>query len=628
MKILYANKLRMASTIEIKDWKYGQVLVIEGNTFHIKDKLKQLGFKPYKIGGYWVQIMNKSVYDKKSDSEKRTLISTIESLGVENTDILKTNSDKDRNNQQDIPNNEIPKTEPPKEREVLQGEEYPYKNTMSNEREEKTRRKYSFPIEKNIIEIVLDVDVDGTIHSEKTKVNRTFKAGITSDSYKVTFNREYKDFPIYEFVIGKNHDGNPITIIRISTKGKTKERPWGSYDEREYLTQYIKPKLEKLIQTIPTYKGPFVNEYDYRKRDDDLKSLLNEINYSWDSEHILYKIDINEGPYKGNYPVGVYYSAPNSAVLETGIDHPLASRKRTIGSVNLIGIHNLKDFDNKIKLELEGQKAKDKYVEYLETFPFLQQQEDEEKNKFEQIKDFIKNKSVDIEYVLGRIKQMGYIRPNRRQKQTGPGMTSGDEIKWVLDSEKIRNDIYGRGYQKSSPDFFYTVIAYYVLKAKTGQWSFTDMMLMDSINDWIRIMKKFGVELNFKEIESIISDIGKEILFMVFGQKSRTRAESFNDFYYGGGDGGFFNEEDDKKTNFNNNPALSQLENFARELGLDPTSISPKKLYRQLSRMTHPDVNREDPNAKAKFQQLGNIWDLIPGELKHAFNWYDMIILS
>lgn len=622
MKLINSNISKYSSLIlEEKIWRYGPVYVITGNSFPIKDELERLGFKAYKLGQTWVRFMGKNTFEKLNPDRQKMIIQSLKSLNVNMGNIFNSQNEKETSS---VERQEI--NQPPKN-VALKGEKYPYTDQYVKDKEERTRSKYSFPIEKNILSYEITFELDGEQHTETVKINRTFKPGSTSDSYNITFNKEHRDFPIYEFEIGQTLDKkDPIQIIKISTKGEKTQRPWGTYNEREYLEETIK---QFLIKAIPIkYSRRFREEYDIRKRDPKLNSFLKEIEHNFKDQRVTHELKIENGPYKGTYPVAIFvYSGFNfNLYMETALKNPLAPEPVTIANLSLLKIHTIEELDNLIQQTLSKKETKDEYIKYLESFPFLEDKKEEETEKFEEIKNSIKNKSIDIEHILQKIKEMNYIRPHRGQKQTGPGMTMGDEIKWVLDAEKIRNDIYGKGFLKSSPDFFYTVIAYYVLKAKTDQWSWTDMILMSSIRDWIIIMKKFGETFDMFEIKSTISAIGKEILYMVFGQESQTRSEQYYNFYYGGG---FFGDESEEKIqNQTSGGAISNLENFARKLGFDPTGLTPKRLYRALTKLTHPDVNPTNPKAKEQFQELGRIWDVIPDAFKQASNWYDKITIG
>lgn len=618
-----------APIVNIKDWKYGPVIVIIGNTYNIKNELKKMGFKPYKLGNMWVQVMDKNIFDIKDEDEKNKIIESLKSLGINNSEILiSTESQENTKSQENTNLNSLKQKSDEKDSGILKGEEYPYRDNFYKDKEERTRKKYSFPIEKNILKTIISLNIDGENKEEEISIHRNFIAGKTASTYNITFNRDYKDYPIYEFEIGKEEDGKPISIIRISTKGKTEQNPWGSYNEKEYLTDKIIPKIKNAIENNKKYKQPFIEYYDKQKRTDDLKQFMKDLENNRGEEKSLYSLTITDGPYKGSYPVSIGYVDDQTVSLKTSIKNNLAPYPASIGWVNIFGAHNLNDLNNIIQSKLQSEESIQKYTKYLQSFPFLENEKNEETNKFNQISNFIENKNIDVELVLRRLKEIGYIRPHKRQKQQGPGISMGEEIKWVLDAEKIRDDIYGRKYIKNSPDFFYSVIAYYVLKAKNDQWSVTDAMLIDSISSWIRTMEKFGKKLDFREIESTISSIGKEILFMVFGKKSQSRTEQFYKFYYGGG---FFDDESDSKSqdfSYSANKNISDLQDFARNLGVNPSEMTLKRLYRTLSKLTHPDQNPQDSNAEEKFKQLSTIWNNIPDNLKQAFNWYDKIVMG
>jgi len=601
--------------LEEKEWKYGPVYVVFGNSYLIKNELEKLGFKPYKMGNIWVQVMNKNTFNSFPPEKQKQTIQTLKSLNINVSKIFSENSQSST----DPLSNTEPAILQQSPNAPLKGEEYPYSSLIGRDKEEKTRLRYNFPIEKNILSYDITFDLDGETHTENVKINRTFKPGATSDQYNVTFDKEYQNFPIYEFEMGKiENSGNPIKIIKLSTKGEKTQKPWGTYDEKKYLEEELKPFLIKLV-TIK-YPHGFRVEYDIRKRQEDLKEFLKGIEYKFDSKKETYFITIDEDPYKGNYPVAASFHPDLDLYLETSIKHPLAPYPQMLTRVEVYKVHTVEELNKLVQETLSKPEIKNKYVEYLKSFPFLEQQKDSEKQKFETILNAINNKSMDILSVIRKLKEIGYIRPNKKQKTTGPGLTSGTEISWILDQEKIRDDIYNKSYLKSTPDFFYSVLAYYILKAKNNQWSWTDMILIDSIKNWLSVMKKFGAELNFQVIEDIISALGEEILKTIWNKETKTRRDQFYDFYYG------FSSKNQQPSS-QEIGVVSSFKEMAKQNSVD-TNLSLKRIYYALAQKLHPDKYidpKQKIEAEEKFKQLQEIWDLIPENLKIANNWYQKI---
>jgi hypothetical protein len=215
-----------------------------------------------------------------------------------------------------------------------------------------------------------------------------------------------------------------------------------------------------------------------------------------------------------------------------------------------------------------------------------------------------------VNKVFDEIKARGYIRPHKRQKQ-GIGLTSGEEIKWIIDSKKIVHDAYsGSSYLAHSPDFFYAVVAYYIHRQAKGIWSYTDMMLVESMDTWRSSMQRFGVDLDLKEIDKIVTGLGNAI-YNLFKK----------------------DVEPEKEESSNVNGILREFANLAQKYGISVEDIESnvKEIYRSLVKYLHPD-KYPDPKEKEEktreFQELQNIYDSIPTQYKTANTWYDHYIQS
>jgi hypothetical protein len=163
-------------------------------------------------------------------------------------------------------------------------------------------------------------------------------------------------------------------------------------------------------------------------------------------------------------------------------------------------------------------------------------------------------------------------------------------------------------------------MAYYVHRKVRGIWSWTDMMLTDSIREWIDTVRRLGFSINFNQVLNAIETIGNAIVTKIYAGKTKEQRnkEFFEDFY---GDG--------TTSEPSQNPALQELANFAQQFGVDPQGIEDnlRNIYRALAKQLHPDMY-PDPKKKSemeqKFKELQIIWNKIPDQYKQAFSWYEL----
>jgi hypothetical protein len=224
--------------------------------------------------------------------------------------------------------------------------------------------------------------------------------------------------------------------------------------------------------------------------------------------------------------------------------------------------------------------------------------------------DYIKNRTADADSILRKLQEKGYIRPSKRQRQS-PGMTMGDEIKWVIDSPKIVDDAYGSSYVQNTPDYFYSVVAYYVHRRIRNISSFTDMMLVDVISRWLGTMKKMGADITFREVDVSISQIGDAIARKIQGNTAK--------------------EENVNPTNTDS--ALNEFAQFVKKYEIDAENIqnNAKGIYRMLAQQIHPDKFQDQATKLQKeeeFKELQAIWSRVPSQYKTAFNWYQKCVFA
>lgn len=191
----------------------------------------------------------------------------------------------------------------------------------------------------------------------------------------------------------------------------------------------------------------------------------------------------------------------------------------------------------------------------------------------------------------------------------------GDEIKWVVDSKKIVNDAYGGGYISRTPEYFYSVVAYYIHRKVRGIGSWTDMMLIDTMSKWYDTMKSFGAQISFKEIEAIIEEIGNAIIRETFDKEPK----------------GGYGDNEARPVN-QDAGGLSEFANFAKQFGIDVEDIQDTaiNIYRTLAKKLHPDINPPDKKAEMteKFKELQEIWSNVPEMYKKAMSWYHRFLFG
>jgi hypothetical protein len=568
--------------------KYGKFMayLVEGDTMPIKDRLKSIGFQwygPKKV--WWMSDKKMTPYIK----------SQLEALGISsNNQPVQENTG---NINQPAKPTYTPQPPPPKPEETDDPEMSAW---------------YGFPIKKNIYSFTTPVTIEDKEYEVKVYVSRSFQKGATSTSYKTTKSREHRFLPKY--IIGMEI---PEIEYKNSFKQQSKEK-WGQYNEQTVL-EGIKKLVEDAL-SVPKTKVRAGIEFlhDVSLRDDNYKQFLEDLG---DKKIPApeYDFTINDPEYGGNYKVKIYELGMDkkspSTTIGALIDSPLAPKYlKSFGyqNIDLSKTRTIDDFHRKIQQFISDKKdyIQEEFLKYLKSFPFLDSQKAEASSDFNVVLDYIKNRTADTDSILRKLQEKGYIRPSKRQKQS-PGMTMGDEIKWVIDSPKIVDDAYGSSYVQNTPDYFYSVVAYYVHRRIRNISSFTDMMLVDVISKWIDTMKKMGATITFREVDLSISQIGDAIARKIQGHT--TKEETVNPT--------------------NTDSALNEFAQFVQKYEIDAENIqnNAKGIYRMLAQQIHPD-KFPDPATKLQkeeeFKELQAIWSRVPSQYKTAFNWYQLCIYS
>lgn len=606
-------KIAQARTLkkETIQGKYGpfEAYTIIGDSRSIKEELKALGFSWYGPKTIWW------LSSKKMDSIK---MQQLANLGLSLSEQQTQPSTNENTNNSTIETPVVP-VSPQEAQKQWQTED------------EEMTAWYGFPINKNIYNKQIEIIVDGKKYQCNLSVDRSYQPG-KGDAYRKTKSREHKGLPKYIVNIATPELNIKYAISKMSDK------KWGTYNETEMIENYILPIIEEKFINKPDSRlqAQIRQFYDLSLRTPEYKKFLNDIGSKAVVPEFNFQIDTE--PYKGIFKVVVddlgAEENTNHVYLQTAVEHPLSPRAKTLGDVKLKGTYTIKDFNNRIinHLETEKKQVEEIYVSYFKSFPYLKEQQETSKADFDQIQEIIR--SLDSDTVLKKVQQMGYIRPHKRQKQTGPGLTMGEEIKWVVDSKKIVNDAYGgNNYLNNSPEFFYAVIAYYIHRKVRGIWSWSDMMLVSAMNDWERTAKKMGSSIDFRQLNSVVEKIGDDIVSKIFSGKTKEQKErEFSDWFYNGKDPSNDSVSSD-------NSALKAFSDFAESQGISPEGIESnlKKIYRMLAMALHPDTKplEQKDEFEGKFKKLQQLYEEIPEQYKlsnvkdllsvlskNGFNWY------
>jgi len=572
--------------------KFGdfKALVISGDVAPLKSNLLYLGFKEYsKTGEFWMASKNVTPI----------LIEKLKILGItigESTPAVTT-----------------PTSPQAPEQHLEQSKQW-----VSEEPE--MTKWYGFPINKNIQSYQETTNVDGKDYKVDISIDRSYVMG--GDTYHKTKSREFKGKPRYKIhiaILDIKDPKNPSDPYK-QTYNYTSKQLWGSYDENTFLNTTLKEITKNVLNNPQKVPGVIRYENEISKRTPEYKQFLNDIKE--DKITPTFTVHITDPQYEGDYKVEVSSLGVSDrcldVYLETKLEQEGAPRATTVSyGTKIDGTYTIDDFNKKVQDFINNtghDKIQENYVKYLKSFPCLQEQKTEAGQSVEEMKNILINPMASVNKVFDEIKARGYIRPHKRQKQY-TGLTTGDEITWIVDSKKIVNDAYSFGsYLSHTPDYFYAVVAYYIHRKHRNISSWTDMMLRDSMATWRSNMAKYGINLDINQIDAIVSSIGNAI-YDIFSKK----AEYF--------------DQEAQAPKENVAEALRDFENLAQQYGISTEGLEQnvKNIYRTLTKTLHPDLV-QDPQEKLKreeeFKKLQEIYDAIPQQYKLAYSWYDKYIES
>ena len=583
-----------------------EIYYIDGNAYPIRKKLGKRGvgfmyFHPRKM--WWI-------YPNRMDNTK---IQQLNELGVD-TSILSSTQDSTQQEQQQQEQQEQQQQEQQEKEELTNKTDY---DTEVGYNKVPSSKWYGFPIKKNIYTTEFKVDVDSQEIPIKVVLDRWYRKGRRKiPSY--FYNIYYKD--------------NSVT--RKAMKAK---ETWGNYNEDE-LASRIPEMIQELInQKKRTYKILNI-EINKEKRNPEFKDFLqkwNDITLDPKKEQELLKqyiniptVDISEEPYNQKFPLRLH------KVFESIHIHPYIEHELAPGSSHFLKtiplpseIQDIKQFQNYINQAVTENidEIKEKYIKYLKSFPYTQEQESSNRQLMEQLISMI-GKNYNVSYFKTKLEQLGYIRPSKKVKRKQEGFIPRDSIKWVLETDNILDDIYGNRRKdvmgSQDPRNFFAIIAYWLHRKVKNISSFSEFNLMWEIGSWEKLAKKYGHKINSNDIMNYFDTVSSLLYKNLYGKEHKDKFEQANEFYQN-----YYNRQKGQPQENIDANSLIPFAEYAQELGADYQEAlnSPLKIYRQLSQQYHPDKN---PNAEDEFKNLSTLFNQIPNDIKRACNWYKKIIFS
>src|ERR1035441_5373384 len=100
--------------------------------------------------------------------------------------------------------------------------------------------------------------------------------------------------------------------------------------------------------------------------------------------------------------------------------------------------------------------------------------------------------SIDVEYYKREMMIRQFVRPRKSKKDFAPGMVPQSDFTLIIDDKAIREHTFARGKASNDPDFFFTAIAYNLMRIKHHNISFVPILLDDAYRDVADIAKRYG----------------------------------------------------------------------------------------------------------------------------------------
>lgn len=608
-------KTAQAKLEEGQDTRDGSsIYYVSGNTYPIRTQLKSLGFRWYRAKGFWWMPGHKI----------QSAMRGLQSLGVD-TSVVEGN--KSPIQPQDRPS-EIPQPTIPKE-----VTESVIDNSPSDEPED----KIPFPIKNNIYSETVPVDILGQQIELTVQLNRKAKEGKGSSRYNKTYPLPWRKYPQYNVDIMFNEES--LMKLALPINRENRDKTYFQINEDVDILPLFKDTVAKIPEALTNPKNRLRLRIEHSlhlsQRSPELNTLLENLRkYSDNHQEIKRNVFIDHPDFPNEYPIKIEVLG-NSFYLYTALEHPSAPQPEMLTSVDLPDtVKTIDEFNDWLDQVIQdpnvSAKIQKRYIEYLNSFAFSEEEASQEKEQLSGIASMIQNKSMDYEFYRQKLIQLGYVRPHKRQKQHGPGMVPQDSIKWVIDTKKIIADgFYSRNDKFThSPDFFYALIAYHMHRFKAGT---TDHVgaIQSNLISFSHILKRYGFDINWRELADYTETIARQLVEEITGERAPNTAwDNYQQFYneWGNWSGGERGPDSEWGGWSGDQGSLPEFVNMAVQLGADRQQAlnNPKAVYRQLSMKYHPDLNPNvDPNIMAR---LNSAYDKVPQSLKaESENWLQKV---
>ena len=594
------------------------IVYVDGNTYNNRALLKDLGFNWYGARKMWW------MYAASFDNNK------LNKLQAAGTDVSVYTGQVGQGIQ--TPQNPQPSMQ--SNEQIINEPEVNKSSVNTDKKTDVNNYNYAaFPVNPKIYEADVNYNLDGTDFVFHVQVGRE------QDS------KRSKTFPMYKFTV--TWEGRVLrNYLLKAPDGGRWTKSGSNYNEDEFVDKFFKqvPLMLDKREKSKLYLA-LLDEMKLKQRDPALTEFLKlwqDTKYSDKEKPEVQQflanfanniptryIELNEPGYEGKFPIE-FNLLSGTLYVETAINDPVAPRPSTIGRIEIPSdIKNLNELNLHIDKEMRDQDVsmKEGYLKYLKSFAFSQEEKDQTTSKMKEIIDLITSNSTDTEFFKREMMKRGFVRPSKRGKRNmGEGMAPEGTFTLIIDDAAIRNHTFARGKSANDPDYFYTAIAYNLMRIKHNNISFIPILLDDAYRTVAGIAKRYGHNISATNVADYIDSVARALYADLTGRTYRSWDENWNDFYGGRGTGQGQNSQQ------SNNPrslgALNEFVSYVVSLGANAelAKTNPKAVYRQLVLQHHPDINNGGGDATIK--KLNTLYESLPEELKKASSWYDRFVFG
>jgi len=553
--------------------KYGpfDAYVVSGDTYIVRDQLKRLGFSWYGKDKVW--YMSASKWNE-------AIARQLGRIGAV------------------LPGDAPTTTTPPESRHHV--------NPLEDTEDVEQTKWHKFPVKSSIRKFNVTFEYKGEATTLPVDIDRWyFESG---DKYNPKKSSKNRGIPRYRVRIGD------LATFYSGAEGK-----WDSYDEEKKLDEIQKIVVDSMQNEPKTKMRMKVEtQIDQSRREPGLIDALQKIKEDGRGYSVVIG-DADEG-YNGTFPVKLDYFGDDIWV-NSDINSPHIDRQKILGEIGISNIRTPAELEEKISTFLNSDDIRQKYLDFLHSFPFLGGQVEEEEKKWKQIFECVENPKANTDFVLNKLVEMGFVRPHRRQRQE-QGLSSGEEIKWIMDHDAVVH-----GPSSRTPEGFYTLVAYLLHRQIKGIESWSEMGLTMDTGDLVRKIQQFDPDITFEQLEQVLEMFAAAAQAKWGFKDQRKLWKNYKEFY----SGGHASKPKDEPAQ-SENDLLDRLAEMAGRFGVDTTGIrqNPKKIYRELAMKVHPDRFSTEPQKqeemKLVFQELGNLWEEIRTVHRISNSWYSTAV--